>query len=156
MTNETKNIAYTALAEQDLTSAQAQLLNAAKEATTHAYAPYSNFQVGAAVLLDNGEVVTGSNQENAAFPSGLCAERVALFSAHHLYPEAKVKAIAVAATDHKKALKNPIMPCGACVQVMSESITRGGEPFEVLLQGEKNILHIPSALDLIPFRFTEL
>lgn len=153
MKQESKQIPYKELQKSDLSPEQSQLIHLAKEATKSAYAPYSNFQVGAAVLLDNGEIITGSNQENAAYPSGLCAERVALFYAHHLYPKATVKALAIAATDKGKALVNPIMPCGACVQVMSESISRGGHTFEVLLQGESKTLHVPNALDLIPFRF---
>lgn len=153
MNKKNAHIHYIELKSSDLSAQQSLLLDTAEEATKSAYAPYSNFQVGAAVLLDNGEIVTGSNQENAAYPSGLCAERVALFSAHHRYPKAKVVAIAIAAKNQGKALKNPIMPCGACVQVMSESITRGGQTFEVLLQGEERILHLPSALNLLPFRF---
>jgi cytidine deaminase len=148
-----KNVNYSLLENKDLSDTQSSLISRAKEALKHAYAPYSHFQVGAAVLLDNGEVITGSNQENIAFPSGLCAERVALFTAHHQYPDAKIKAIAVAATDNGKAVLNPIVPCSACIQVMSESISRGGESFEVILLGEKHILHIPDALDLTPFRF---
>ncbi|MDA3853470.1 MAG: cytidine deaminase [Bacteroidales bacterium] len=153
MKQESKQINYKELQKRDLTPEQSQLIDLAKEAIKSAYTPYSNFQVGAAVLLDNGEIVTGSNQENAAYPSGLCAERVALFSAHHLYPTASVKALAIAATDKGKALVNPIMPCGACVQVMSESISRGKHTFEILLQGEAKTVLIPNALDLIPFRF---
>lgn len=153
MNQKSKHIQYKELTKGDLSAEQQELTTAAIEATQRAYAPYSNFRVGAAVLLDNGEVVTGSNQENAAYPSGLCAERVALFSAHHLYPQATIKALAIAAINKDKALVNPIMPCGACVQVMSESITRGGHPFEVLLHGESKTLLIPSALDLLPFRF---
>lgn len=153
MKQESKQIDYNELQKSDLSPTQSQLIDLAKEATKSAYAPYSNFQVGAAVLLDNGEIVTGSNQENAAYPSGLCAERVALFYAHHLYPTASVTALAIAATDKGKALVNPIVPCGACIQVMSESISRGGHTFEILLHGETKTVLIPNALDLIPFRF---
>lgn len=153
MKQASKKIDFQELQKSDLSPEQSQLISLAEEATKSAYAPYSNFRVGAAVLLDNGEIVTGSNQENAAYPSGLCAERVALFSAHHLYPKASVKMLAIAATEKGKALANPIMPCGACVQVMSESITRGGQTFEVLLQGVAKTIVIPNALDLIPFRF---
>ena len=153
MKQAAKKIEYKELQKEDLTPQQNLLLDAAKQAIQNAYAPYSHFQVGAAVLLDNGETVTGSNQENAAYPSGLCAERVALFSAHHLYPTAKVMALAIAASNDGEALANPIMPCGACVQVMSESVSRGGHTFEVLLQGETKTLLIPDALNLIPFRF---
>lgn len=153
MNEGTIQINYTELQQEELTTQQSELLDKAKEATQNAYAPYSNFQVGAAVLLDNNEIVTGSNQENAAYPSGLCAERVALFAAHHLYPKASIKALAIAAKDHGKALAEPIVPCAACRQVMSESIKRGQTSFEILLQGTKHILVIPDALDLIPFHF---
>ncbi len=153
MEQESFQIDYKKLNTEDLTQAQYQLTESAKKAIQSAYAPYSNFKVGAAVLLDNGEIVTGSNQENVAYPSGLCAERVALFSAHHQYPKANVKALAIAAMDKNGLLSTPIMPCGACIQVMSESIKRGGETFEVLLVSSNHILHIPTALDLIPFRF---
>lgn len=153
MKQESKQINYKELQKCDLTPEQNQLISFAKEALKSAYAPYSHFQVGAAVLLDNGEIVTGSNQENAAYPSGLCAERVALFSAHHLYPKAVVKALAIAATDKGKDVIEPIVPCAACRQVMVESIKRGNNSFEVLLQGSENILYIPDALDLVPFHF---
>lgn len=153
MKQESKQINYNNLQLDELTATQKQLISLAKEATKNAYAPYSKFKVGAAVLLDNGEIVTGSNQENAAYPSGLCAERVALFSAHHQYPEAKVMALAIAATSQGKELEEHITPCNACVQVMSESMKRAGQPFELLLSGKNSVLHIPNALDLIPFRF---
>jgi cytidine deaminase len=104
----------------DLSEQDKMLLRSAIKATDTAYAPYSNFHVGAAVLMENGEVVQGSNQENASYPSGLCAERVALFSASAHYPGVKIKAIAIAAQfDDKKSLL-AITPCGDCRQVMAE------------------------------------
>ncbi len=153
MAAKKKEIDYSQVQLEALDGSQQELIEKAREALNHAYAPYSNFKVGAAVLLDNGEVITGSNQENAAYPSGLCAERVALFSAHHLYPNAKVKALAIAAADKGVELKNPIMPCGACVQVMSESITRSGCSFQVLLYGSSRSYVLDDARDLLPFRF---
>lgn len=153
MKNSTKHINYKELQHKELNTAQVKLLQVAQKATKSAYAPYSNFHVGAAILLDNGEVVSGSNQENAAYPSGLCAERVAIFAAHHQYPNARIEALAIAATDHGKELTKPIVPCAACRQVMVESIKRGKSSFEVLLQGTDHILMIPDALDLIPFHF---
>ncbi len=149
----TKEMSFNELTNNDLSEKQNRLIQAAKQATENAYAPYSNFRVGAAVYLDNDTIVTGSNQENAAYPSGLCAERVALNSAHHQYPGAKVKALAVAAVDNGEVLSSPIMPCGACAQVISESVNRSGAPFEVLLVGKQHVLHIPNALYLMPFRF---
>lgn len=154
MKKDKLQIDYATLQLEDLSDAQQDLISQSQEALQSAYAPYSNFQVGAAVLLDNGVVVTGSNQENAAYPSGLCAERVALFAAHHQYPNASVKALAIAALDHGKELENPIVPCAACRQVMSESIHRGKQSFEVLLLGKAHILHIPDAQDLVPFHFS--
>lgn len=153
MINKTITINYNQVSNVDLSQIQGRLVDMAKEALTHAYAPYSNFSVGAAVLLDNGEIVTGSNQENAAYPSGLCAERVALFMAHHLYPEANVVSVAVAAHDHGIIVKEPIVPCSACRQVMAESIKRNGTGFEVLLVGGDFHYVIPDANDLIPFKF---
>lgn len=150
---ETKHISYQSIANQDLSITQDELVKEAKTALKNAYAPYSNFQVGAAVLLDNGEVITGSNQENAAYPSGLCAERVALFYAQHKYPEAKVKALAIAAENKGEELLEPVMPCGACVQVMSETVKRSGETFEVLLIAKDHVLAVDDALNFIPFRF---
>src|SRR5215469_2532590 len=98
----------------ELQTEEKKLIDCAKEACTHAYAPYSQFQVGAAILLANGEIVTGSNQENVAFPSGLCAERTALFYANSRYPEQAVKSLAVAAYTQGDFIDRPISPCGAC------------------------------------------
>ena len=153
MNNKTITLNYIQLKDNELSSQQSTLVAAAQKALLNAYAPYSKFSVGAAVLLDNGEVVTGSNQENAAYPSGLCAERVALFMAHHLYPSAKVVSISVAAQDKGVPLAQPIVPCSACRQVMSESIKRTGGGFEVILVGADVHFVIPDANDLIPFRF---
>ncbi len=148
-----KPIQFQNIPTQDLDIAKRELVEQAKAALKNAYAPYSKFQVGAAVLLDNGEVITGSNQENVAYPSGLCAERVALFYAQHKYPHAKVKALTIAAEDNGKALHEPIMPCGACVQVMSETVKRNGESFEVILCADDHVMLVPDALNFIPFRF---
>jgi len=149
----TKQLQYNTLAMNQLDTQDAALLAKAREALDHAYAPYSKFQVGAAVLLDNGEVVTGSNQENAAYPSGLCAERVALFYAQHKYPQAKVKALAIAAKNDGEELVEPVMPCGACVQVMSETVKRYGQSFRVLLGAKDHVIALDDAMDFIPFRF---
>ncbi len=131
------------------------LVQAALKATEQAYAPYSNFHVGAALLLANGEIVTGSNQENVAYPSGLCAERVALFHAGHQYPTVPVQAIAIAASTKGKQVER-ISPCGACRQVMLETEQRGGHPIKVLLCGAKEILIAESAASLLPLCFSEL
>lgn len=129
-----------------------QLHEKAIEALSNAYAPYSRFQVGAAVLLANGEVVTGSNQENAAYPSGLCAERVALFYAGAKYPDVAVKAIAIAAKTGGKLVEG-ISPCGGCRQVMLETETRAGSPIKIFLCGSDKMRQIDSAASLLPIGF---
>lgn len=132
-----------------------ELMNRAVEAAKNAYAPYSNFHVGAALLLNNGKIITGNNQENAAYPSGLCAERVAVFYAASQYPEAAVLSLAIAATDKKGVLKEWISPCGACRQVLLEVEARGRKPMRVLLCGGKTTRIAPSAKVLLPFAFDE-
>lgn len=139
--------------QKELTDEQKNVVEAAKNATAGSYAPYSHFNVGAAVLLDNGEIVTGSNQENAAYPSGLCAERTALFYAGHNYPEAKVRKIAVAASVNGVFTHNICSPCGACRQVMLESQYRAGAKVEVLLCSATEIYVLDSVDALLPFGF---
>lgn len=121
-------------------------------ATAKAYAPYSRFQVGAAVLLANGEIVSGANQENAAYPSGLCAERVALFYAGAKYPDVPVQAIAVAAVSRGKIVEGA-SPCGGCRQVMLETETRAGAPVKIFLCGAEKMRLIDSASALLPIGF---
>jgi cytidine deaminase len=118
-----------------------------------AYCVYSRFAVGAAVLMDNGEVVRGSNQENAAYPSGSCAERVALFYACSAYPGVKVKAIAIAARDPAGEWVRGITPCGACRQVMAEIIRRYRADFDVVLAGGEGEVTVIPASELLPFPF---
>ena len=130
-----------------------ELIALAIEARKNAYAPYSKFNVGAAVLLDNGIIVKGSNQENAAYPSGLCAERTALFYAGAAYPDAKVKKIAVVSSKNGIINEKICSPCGACRQVMFESQYRAGSPIEVLLCGANDIYIFNSVDILLPFGF---
>lgn len=140
--------------EDELTEEEKQLVEQAKEATYRSYAPYSNFRVGAAASLDNGVTVTGNNQENSAYPSGLCAERTTLFYANARYPEAKVKCLCIAARDTTgQFTKRPIAPCGACRQVMSETEDRGGVDMKIMLYGTDGIYIIRSAKDLLPVSF---
>lgn len=140
--------------QNDLPKLDSELLTAARENAKKAYAPYSNFQVGAAVLLENGEIITGNNQENAAYPSGLCAERVALFYAQSKFPDIAVKAIAVTAISLKIDISSPVPPCGACRQVLTEYENRHNTPMRVILQGEHgNIVSLNSAADLLPLKF---
>ncbi|MBC5623085.1 cytidine deaminase [Butyricimonas hominis] len=129
-----------------------ELCRAALEITENAYCVYSGFAVGAAVLMNNGEVIRGTNQENAAYPSGLCAERTALFYACSAYPEAGVKAIAVAARDKGVEVDEYVTPCGACRQVMSEIVGRYHADFDVILIGRTSTLLV-KASQLLPFSF---
>jgi cytidine deaminase len=130
------------------------LVEAAYKISENAYAPYSNFLVGAAVLLENGEVILGSNQENIAFPSGLCAERTALFYAGANFPHLKVMKIAIVAVGDLVPLDKILSPCGGCRQVMLETEVRQKAPYEVILvsQNETTIV-FSAASDLLPFAF---
>ncbi len=131
------------------------LVEIARKMTQNAYAPYSEFSVGTAVLLDNGEIVTGSNQENAAYPSGLCAERVATFSASANHPQATMKTIAISANNKTQTMDYPVTPCGACRQVMLEYETRQSEPIKVILSGNSGKIYILEQVkDLLPLTFT--
>jgi len=138
---------------EELSHEYQNLILEAKNATHFAYAPYSEFHVGAAVLLEKGEIITGSNQENSAYPSGLCAERVALFYANSKYPDQKVMAIAIAASQNDQYSKNPITPCGSCRQVLLETETRFDKAIKVFLIGECRIVEIDNVHDLLPISF---
>jgi cytidine deaminase len=138
---------------EQILSEEKFLIDSAKSACSRAYAPYSQFQVGAAVLLANGEIVTGSNQENVAFPSGLCAERTALFYANSQYPEQAVKSLAIAAYTRGDFVERPISPCGACRQVILETEMRYRNPVKIFLYGKKEIYVIEGINDLLPLAF---
>ena len=130
------------------------LLEAARKAIKSAYAPYSDYHVGAAVLLENGETVTGNNQENVAYPSGICAERVALFYASSQYPEIPVKAIAVSAKAKGFSVHSPVTPCGSCRQVMAESENRFKNQLRLIMRGENGkIIVMTGVSNLLPLRF---
>lgn len=133
-------------------AAYEKLCREAAEASATSYSIYSEFAVGAAVLLDNGEVVCGSNQENAAYPSGICAERTALYYAGAAYPEVPVKALAVAARYKGKPREYFVSPCGACRQVMAEVVRRYGRDFDVIMVGERETV-VVRASSLLPFSF---
>jgi cytidine deaminase len=137
----------------ELPEAEKMLVDLAKETALKAYAPYSLFRVGVALLLDNGQVVTGNNQENAAYPSGMCAERVALFYANANWPELPVTCMAIAATSVEGFTARPIAPCGSCRQVLLETETRFETPIRLLLYGEDTICRVDSAADLLPLSF---
>lgn len=148
---------YEIHAPEELTGKERELVELAKKATYRSYAPYSNFRVGAAILLDNGEIVCGANQENVAFPSGTCAERTACFYAHAQHPDAKFKTIAIAARGvDGEPLAEPISPCGACRQSLLQYELLAGHPVGVLLVGRNKILRLPSVRSLLPFAFTTL
>ena len=119
-----------------------------------AYAPYSRFRVGAAILLENGTIVDGNNQENAAYPSGLCAERVAIFQAGAIYPDVKILKIAISAASEDKIVASPIPPCGGCRQSISEYEIKQESPIEILFMGEQGeIFHSKSLRNLLPLIF---
>jgi cytidine deaminase len=129
---------------------------AAIDAMKGAYAPYSSFFVGAAVRLDDGTVVTGANQENAAFPSGLCAERTAMFSAGAAYPDKAMVSIAIAGGAAGVLDSNPASPCGACRQVMAQYQKKGGKDMSIILVGNGRILKFSRVDDLLPFIFDNI
>lgn len=138
----------------ELTPQDRELIDKAKEATSRSYAPYSKFSVSAAALLKNGVIVTGTNQENAAYPSGLCAERTTLFYANSQYPDQPVLTLAIAARSESGYLDTPIPPCGACRQVLLETEQRYQQPMRILLYGEKAIYEIDGTKDLLPLSFS--
>lgn len=130
------------------------LMDQAVEIRKKAYAPYSQFRVGAALLLDNGKIVLGSNQENAAYPSGLCAERVAIFYAGSKYPEAKILKIAITAASDTNQTKAPIPPCGSCRQSIAEYEIKQDTPIEIYFMGEIGSIYQSASLkNLLPFMF---
>ena len=145
---------YESLDQLDLRDRE--LAQAAIEATKSSYAPYSHFNVGAAVRLDNGEIIKGSNQENAAYPSGICAERTAMFYASANYPENAMTAIAITASQNGTLCDNPVTPCGSCRQVMAQYQTKGGQPMEILLVGGKKIWKFGKVDDVLPLIFDSI
>lgn len=139
----------------ELTDEQRAVISVAKEQTERSYCPYSGFHVGAAAKLANGEIIRGCNQENAAYPSGLCAERVALFAAGAQYPEQPVTKLAIACFTDGHFTAEPGAPCGACRQVMLETEHRYPGKMEVLLYGENGTFVFDSAADLLPLIFVK-
>lgn len=156
MKNITLHIPIVVRDENELTPDETRLLEEARQATRRSYAPYSRFSVGAAVMLDDGTTVAGSNQENAAYPSGLCAERTTVFYANSRYPDQPIRRIAIAArgTDGQFTPR-PISPCGACRQVLLEAEQRAGHDIEVLLYGTEGTYTLRSIKDLLPVSFDE-
>lgn len=142
--------------ENELNAQDAELLRYAHEATLNSYAPYSKFHVGAAVRLANGVIIKGNNIENAAYPSGLCAERTALFAAQAQYPDIPVEAIAITAQSEHHAVCEPVAPCGACRQVMVEVEQRHQRPMRIICQGNTGPVMVFDGIEtLMPFIFLE-
>lgn len=139
--------------ENELSETYRNLIKEAKKAAENAYAVYSNFKVGVALLLDNQKTVTGNNQENAAYPSGLCAERVAIFYANANYPNNSIEALVIVAKNEDGFLPYPAAPCGACRQVLLETEGRYEKPMKIILYGTKRIIVIPNVKLLLPFFF---
>lgn len=140
---------------EELTEQDRQLVEAAKQATNGSFAPYSKFLVGAAARLQDGTIVTGANQENAAYPSGLCAERTALFAANAQHPDQPVVSLAIAARKGRHYLSQPISPCGACRQVISGVEDRYGIPIRILLYGTLGTYVSQGISPLLPLRFVD-
>ena len=157
MTSKELKIAYLEYEHMDQLEPQdKELVQAAIEAISGSYAPYSKFNVGAAVLLEDGEVIKGANQENAAYPSGICAERTALFYAGAHKPDKAVISIAIAASQNGILCDSPVTPCGACRQVMAQSQIRAGKPMKVILVGAKKIWRFEKVDDLLPLIFDSI
>lgn len=141
---------------EELSEKDRGMATAAIEAAKGSYSPYSKFQVGAALLLENGVLVKGANQENAAYPAGLCAERTAMFWAGANYPGIAFDTLAVAGHDHGVLCESPSSPCGSCRQVMAEYQKKAGKPMKIILVGSKRILKFSKVDDLLPFIFDSL
>jgi len=138
----------------DLHTADQELLKSATDAISNAYAPYSGYKVGAAVLLENGQIIQGNNQENVAYPSGICAERVALFYAASKFPDVAVKALAVTATAEEFEITDPVTPCGSCLQVMAEAEIRFRNSIKVIMHGETGKIYVVEGVNnLLPLMF---
>lgn len=141
---------------KDLDKKDAELLLAAQKMVKTAYAPYSEFHVGAAVLLENGKIITGNNQENAAYPSGLCAERVAIYYAGAQYPNVEIKAIAITVKSKNFIVSEPLSPCGGCRQAIAEYENKFEKPIRIIMSGEKGAVYIAKSIEsLLPLMFSK-
>ena len=149
------NIAIKHCQLDELYVAARELIEQAMKATDNAYAEYSHFYVGAALRLANGRIVIGANQENAAFPSGLCAERTAVFSAQANFPDQSIEALALVARNDNGLIDNPVTPCGACRQVLLGVEERYGLPMRILMYGKSGVYSVGSAKDLLPLSFVD-
>jgi cytidine deaminase len=154
-TSEIRITVYEFQSIEELSESDRILLEEARKITRKAYAPYSGFHVGAAILLDNGVVVKGNNQENSAYPSGICAERVTLFYANANYPESKVKTIAISAAKDGILVNEPVKPCGGCRQALAEAEVRFDHPIRIILDGQDSILMLNGVESLLPLSFSK-
>lgn len=139
----------------ELSTEDRELIIKAREVAQNAWAPYSNFHVGAALRLENGTIVSGNNQENAAYPSGLCAERVAMFAANANYPKQRIISMAVTAFNKNGQVPGPVKPCGACRQALLESESRFGESIRIILDGVKELYLLDGIKNLLPLSFDQ-
>ncbi len=155
MTEKTINTRVREYAYDELDAEDLQLVEIAREATRGSYAPYSHFHVGVALLLDNGQIIKGANQENAAFGAGTCGERSALYNAAANYPDNAVIKLAVTAFHNGDIVPEPCAPCGVCRQAMIEFETKSHKPMKVLLVGRDRVLALDSCHDLLPLAFDE-
>lgn len=149
------NIAIRHCQLDELTDADRELIDHAMKATDNAYAEYSHFYVGAALRLANGRIVIGANQENAAFPSGLCAERTAAFSAQANFPDQSIESLALVARNDTGLVDSPVTPCGACRQVLLGVEERYGRSMRVLMYGKSGVYIVGSVKDLLPLSFVD-
>ena len=149
------NIAIRHCQLDELADADSELIAHAMKATDNAYAEYSHFYVGAALRLANGRIVIGANQENAAFPSGLCAERTAVFSAQANFPGQPIESLALVARNDNGLIDNPVTPCGACRQVLLGVEERYGRSMRVLMYGKSGVYIVNSVKDLLPLSFVD-
>ncbi len=152
---EHQSVFYEFTSISDLAHSDRQLIEQAQAAASKAYAPYSKYQVGCAVLMENGESFKGSNQENSAFPEGLCAERVAISYAKTQYPDSTLQKIAITAMKKGKSTDNPPIPCGGCLQVLLENEHRNGNQIKILLYGAKKILMARGVRQFLPLGFEQ-
>ena len=157
MTEQKISISYQEFKSIDeLNAEDRELAHAAIEGMQGSYAPYSHFNVGAAVRMTNGQIVRGANQENAAFPSGICAERTAMFAASAKYPDKEMVSIALAGGVYGRITDEPATPCGACRQVMAQYQTRAGKPMSVIMVGGKRIWKFEKVDDILPLIFDSI
>ncbi len=152
LTIQTKLAVYESIDE--LQKDDKSLMIQAKVACDKAYAPYSKFKVGAALLLENGEIILGNNQENAAYPSGMCAERVAIWKAHSDFPDVKMVKMALTIKSEKQVIKSPVPPCGACRQSIAEYEVKQKSPIVIFFMGEEGEIYKTKSLaNLLPLVF---